>query len=110
MNLDDLINSITEVELKESLPHFVLEWKANEKDVMNLAILIERWLGSVWFKSTDESNSFYVSFNMFKREAIDGIGGLTFNERLYLFSFFNEWDSSNEKAQQRIRCKLQAKT
>ena len=84
------------------------EWKKDNSDVEALGNLIGKWHGNVWFESQEDQNKFYKDFSKFKSEAIKGIGGMTVNERLYWFSLFEEWDSSNEKGHLRIRGKLHA--
>lgn len=108
MNLDELVDSVQEVELREQLFHWVSEWKSDDKDIEKLAYMVGKWHGNVWFKDTDESNGFHERFQEFKKAAIEGIGGFTLNERLYWFGLIEQWDSSNEESQFRIRAKLHA--
>lgn len=108
MNLDELVNSVPETSLRDDLSRWVGEWKQDDKDVQLLANLISKWHGNVWFKDTDASNNFCSEFRAFKIAAIDNIGGLTLNERLYWFGLFETWDSGNEATQQRLRRKLHA--
>jgi len=108
MNLDELANSVPESELREKLLHWVGEWKKDDQDVEALAYLIGKWHGNVWFQDTDVSNKFHSDFQAFKSAAIDNIGGLTLNERLYWFGLFEAWENGNESTQQRLRSKLHA--
>jgi len=108
MNLDELVASIPEVELREGLFHWVSEWKNDDKDIEDLAYMVEKWHGNVWFKDADESNRFYERFQKLKKTTIEGVGGFTLNERLYWFGLIEQWDSSNELDQLRIRAKLHA--
>ncbi|WP_394390611.1 hypothetical protein [Shewanella woodyi] len=85
MNLDELANSVSESELRERLLHWIGEWKQDDQDIEELAYLIGKWHGNVWLKETDASNKFHSDFQAFKSAAIDNIGGLTLNERLYWF-------------------------
>ncbi|QYK06881.1 hypothetical protein [Shewanella zhangzhouensis] len=108
MNLDELVNSVPEIELRENLSHWVREWKQDDKDIEALAYLIGKWHGNVWFQDTDSSNNFHSEFQNFKSAAIDNIGGLTLNERLYWFGLFEVWEGGNEITQNRLRSKLRA--
>lgn len=108
MNLDELVASVPEVELRNGLFRWVNAWKKDDSSIEDLAFLIGKWHGNVWFNNTDESNGFNERFQAFKSMAIVGVGGLTLNERLYWFGLFEEWDSSNESVQARIRVKLHA--
>ena len=106
MNIDDLVNSIPQAELREQMVELIAEWKINEKDVKDLTSLLANWHGNVWFDSSEKSIEFLNQFQEFRASAVDGIGGLTLNERLYWFGLFDCWDSSDEAGQNRIRNKL----
>jgi len=108
MNIDELVNSIQENELRNQLTQWVNEWKSDDSDVLLLSEIILKWHGNVWFKDSSESNEFLNQFNAFKLNAITGLGGLTLNERLYFFGLFEQWDSANETEQNKLRRKLQA--
>ncbi len=110
MNLDELVSSIpnNESELKKSLLDWVNDWKRSSQDVDNLAYLIGKWHGNVWFEDSNNSNQFYKDFSEFRENAIYKINALTLNERLYLFSLNDLWDSNNTKNQNIIRQKLKA--
>jgi len=108
MNLDELAKSISETKLKENLLRWVNEWKNDEEDIDQLACMISKWQGKVWFEDSIESIQFHTQFQEFKAIAIDRIDGLTVNERLYLFGLFEQWDRSNEEERLRIRCKIKA--
>jgi len=108
MNLDELVNSIGEKKHKEQLAVWVQNWKHDHSDVEALGELIEKWQGNIWFSNQECQNEFYENFQKFKSEAIEGISGMTVNERLYWFGLFEEWDNSGEKDHLRIREKLHA--
>ena len=108
MNLDELVTSILETKLRDNLIRCVNDWKADDQDVDHLAFMINKWHGNTWFQKTDASDTFHSNFQKFKVTAIEGIGGLTVNERLYWFGLFDIWDKSNEQDQQRIRAKIKA--
>lgn len=110
MNLDELVNSIpnNESKHKASLAIWINDWKKNSQDVDNLAYLIGKWHGNVWFEDTNISNQFYKDFCEFREKAIYKIDGLTMNERLYFFSLFDLWDLNNTEIQNTIRLKLKA--
>jgi hypothetical protein len=110
MNLDELVQSIPSNEhaLREQLAHWVDVWKRNEESLEQLSYVIGKWHGGVWFKDTEASNGFYRNWRQFKSEAIDGIGGMTLNERLYVFGLFEIWDSASDHGRKKIRTKLKA--
>ena len=108
MNIDELVNLIPEEDLRSNLSHWVNEWKKDDTDIHRLYELIAQWHGNVWFQDQKSQAEFWSNLQGFKRNAIDSLGGMTVNERLYWFGLFEEWDSSNKKGQQRIREKLHA--
>ena len=85
------------------------EWKKDNNDVVALGKLIAKWHGNVWFENQENQNRFYEAFLKFQSEAIEGVEGMTMNERLYFFGLFEEWDCSDDSGQNRIRGKLHAK-
>ena len=102
MNLDDLVNSVPEAQLRDGLSQWDNEWKEDDNNIDHLAYLIDKWHGNIWFKGSDTSNELYDRFQEFKHTAIDGIGGLTLNERLYWFGLFESWDCAGDEHQERI--------
>ena len=108
MNIDELVNSIAEDEHRISLARWVDEWKKDDTDVHNLYRLIVKWHGNVWFQNQEKHDGFRSDLQAFKESAIDGLGGMTVNERLYWFGLFEAWDHADNQGQQRIRRKLDA--
>jgi hypothetical protein len=43
MNLDELVASVPEEELREGLSYWVKAWKQDESDIKNLACVIGKW-------------------------------------------------------------------
>jgi len=108
LNLDDLVASIPEPELKAQLLHWIEAWKTDDSDVEKLSEIIDKWHGSVWFSDRQAQNEFYERFQKFREEAIQRIGGMTVNERLYWFGLFEHWERSEDESRDRIRAKLRA--
>jgi len=98
MNLDELVHSISNDDSDEriKLVHWVEDWKNSDKTVIDLLSLIEKWHGNVWFSNQEDQNKFYDNWVKFKQEAIDNIGGMTMNERLYWFGLFDIFDSCED--------------
>ncbi len=108
MNIDELINSISENDKKIQLLRWVDEWKENYSDVEDLANLISKWLGNVWFNDQEAHNDFYNAFSNFRENVINNIGGMTVNERLYYFGLIAQWDKADNESRKRIRVKINA--
>lgn len=108
MDIDELVSTIGEEDLRDSLARWVYEWKKDTSDVYKLYELIAKWHGNVWFSDRSMQNDFWSSLRSFKKDAIDGVGGMTVHERLYWFGLLEEWAHSDEVDQLRIRDKLLA--
>ena len=108
MNLDELVTSVPEAKLKVELLQWVAEWKKDSSDVNRLYELAAKWHGNTWFADSQAQNQFWANLQIFKQQAINGLGGMTVNERLYWFGLFDEWDSLSEAEQERVRTKLHA--
>lgn len=112
MNLDDLVQSIPNSEnaLRDEFAHLIDVWKRSAEALESLDYLVTKWHGNVWFQKTKDSDIFLQNWRNFKTEAIDGINGMTVNERLYFFGLFELWDESNEEFHAVLRTKLKAST
>ncbi len=62
MNLDELVNSVPETELRKNLFLRVGEWKQDDKDIEALASLISKWHGHVWFKDRGGQTNSILTF------------------------------------------------
>ncbi len=91
MNIDELVNSITESKLRDRLAKWVNEWKSDDSDIHELYEVVAKWHGNTWFQDEAESNQFYANLQSFKAQAIEGLGGFTVNERLYWFVLFDQY-------------------
>ena len=111
MNLDELVSSIpdAEHESRVRLAQVVDAWKNDESTVDDLEGRIEKWIGHIWFGSDAAHQKFYKVWTEFKKSGIHGIGGMTMNERLYWFSLFDSWESSDSAAKTIMYTKLKAK-
>jgi len=113
MNLDELtknIRRISKEEVLQKLANHISEWKTDEKNAIDLRESVERFLGNTWFEKQAEFDKVYEMWTEFKSSAIDGIGGMTMNERLYCFGLLELFDKElNNKEQEKFYAKLMAK-
>lgn len=111
MNLDELVSSIPDAERENRvrLEHVVDAWKRDESTVDDLEARIERWIGQTWFTSDGVHEQFYQAWKGFRNTGIQGIGGMTMNERLHWFGLLDSWESSDPAAKAIIYAKLKAK-
>ena len=113
MNIDELAESIRGVSdepLMEKLAGYIEEWKQNDKSAEELREMVERFFGNAWIPSDEDHSKAYQLWEAFRNEAIQGIGGMTVNERLYWFGLFERFDSCNsEKEKLVVYAKVHAK-
>jgi len=113
MNIDELakaFRSISNEKLLNELAQYVEAWKSDDRNVKELETMVERFFGNVWLSSDEIHSKAYSLWKEFRDDAIHGIGGMTMNERLYLFCLFERFDSSNtEKEKHVVYGKLLAK-
>ena len=115
MNLDELIlniKNLSEGNISVSgLILYLADWKVNNKTVQELNQTIEKFRDSFW-PNENESNLLKILTTLydFQNEIILNIGGMTINERLYLFSLFDRFDScKNNNGKETIYHKLLVK-
>ena len=85
------------------------DWKSDDTSVEKLRDSVERYVGKSWIESTEEHEQVYGLWSKFRDEAIEPIGGMTMNERLYWFDLFAPFDACNtEDDRARIYSKLLA--
>ncbi len=112
MELDELVNAIRQtssdaVALK--LAAVLSSWKDDKSDAKELETTVERFIGNTWIDSKTEHEKIYSLWSQFRDDAMHGIGGMTMNERLDLFSLFPRWDSAHtEEERKAIYAKLLA--
>jgi hypothetical protein len=100
---------VSEEGVVQKLADFIQEWKTDEKNAIDLKNLIERYIGNVWIDKQTDFEEIYGMWSDFKNFAIDGIGGMTMNERLYWFGLFDLFEKASDDKQQKIYAKLMAK-
>lgn len=114
MNYDEYIKEVEKFshdEVATRLGKHLLEWKQDDTDAIELVDSIERFFGNSWIEREETHNHLYRLWCKFKKEAIEGIGGMTMNERLYWFGLFERFENSkSETAQNVIYAKLCANT
>ncbi|MBC8770648.1 hypothetical protein H4O18_21875 [Arenibacter sp. BSSL-BM3] len=113
MNIDELTNKIRKVSSKQNvqdLAELIQQWKTDEKNAIELKENVERYLGNSWIDKKADFEKVYGMWSDFRDSAINGIGGMTMNERLYLFGLFDLYDKApNNAEQEKFYAKLMAK-
>ena len=112
MNYDEYtkeIDKFSDDEVVARLRKHLVDWKQDDTNVIELADSIERLFGNSWIESEKTHTHLYRLWSKFKKEAIEGIGGMTMNERLYWFGLFERYEST-ETDKKVIYAKLCAHT
>lgn len=112
MNLDGLTEKIREVSeenVVQKLADYIQGWKTEEKNVVDLRNSVEKYLGNVWIDKQTDFEEIYGMWSEFRNSAIEGIGGMTMNERLYWFGLLDFFEKASKDNQQKIYAKLMAK-
>jgi hypothetical protein len=112
MNLDELtkkIRIVSEENVVQKLADYIQEWKTDERNAVDLRNSVEKYLGNVWIDKQTDFEEIYGMWSEFRKSAIEGIGGMTMNERLYLFGLLDLFDKASKDKQQKIYSKLMAK-
>ena len=110
MNLDNHVQSIPDSDsaLRFEFSRWIYGWKRSAEPVESLDYLVTKWHGNVWFQKTGDSDAFIQNWRTFKSEAIDGISGMTLNERLHVFGLLELWAESDEEFRVVLRRKVSA--
>ncbi len=113
MNLDELAQAFRNVsneKLLSDLAQYVEAWKSDDRNIEELETMVERFFGNAWLPSEADHSEAYGLWKAFRDDAIRGVGGMTMNERLYLFGLFERFDAINsEEEKDVIYSKLLAK-
>jgi hypothetical protein len=105
MNVDELaqaLRNISNEKLLDDLAQYIEAWKSDDRNVKELETMVERFFGNTWLQSEADHSKAYGLWKAFRDDAIQGIGGMTMNERLYLFGLFERFDLSNTEEQKNV--------
>jgi hypothetical protein len=112
MNLNELIASLKNLADRDEevtgLIQYLEDWKKNNKTVAELNRCIGKYRSYV-FPNKHEKNLWKIESMLynFQNEVIANSGGMTMNERLYLFSLFERFDAcKNDRGKNIIYEKL----
>lgn len=105
MNYDEYIKEtdrFSHDEVVSRLRKHLVAWKDDDTNVIELADSVERFFGSSWIEDEETHNHLYRLWSSFTKEAIEGIDGMTMNERLYWFGLFERFDRLRSESDKKI--------
>jgi hypothetical protein len=105
MTLDGLaqaLRSVSDEKLLAELAQYIGAWKADDRDLIELETMVERFFGNTWLPSEEDHSKAYNVWKAFREDAVRNIGGMTMNERLYLFGLLERFDASNSDNERRV--------
>jgi hypothetical protein len=73
--------------------HRLSRWGEDDTTAEKLVFDLDRTLGHVWL-STNESHATVALIIARLRDTVAAIGGMTMNERLYVFDLMDRWDQT----------------
>ena len=100
MNLDELVQRIREVsdeKVVQGLADLLVSWKHDQCTAEELRQNVERYIGNSWIEKDADHTKIYRMWSSFRDQAISGIGGMTMNERLYLFGLSGRYDACKDQ-------------
>ncbi len=93
----------------QGLAKLLRDWQSDDSSVEKLRDSVERYVGNSWIESNEEHERIYSLWSKFRDEAVEPIGGMTMNERLYWFDLLAHFDDCDtDDARARIYSKLLA--
>ncbi len=113
MTLDSLVAAIkasSPEEPAQKLAHLLTDWKNDDSSVEELETTIKRFIGYTWFSSNALHNEICGMWSDFLKSSIQGIHGMTMNERLCSFGLTERFESATtDSARQVVYAKLLAR-
>lgn len=113
MNYDEYILEAKKFSGDASVTRLIshlVDWKTDDNDLLHLFDSVESFFGNSWISSEQAHSHLYRLWSEFKIEVISSIGGMTMNEKLYVFGLFDCFDNASEKEQKNICEKLSINT
>jgi hypothetical protein len=104
MTIDELASSIARLSpeaVVQGLAQLLIDWKCDASTVEQLSTRVDRYIGNTWIVDDAIHARAHNMWSEFRAAEVQGIGGMTMNERLFSFGLFAEFDNAST-AEQRI--------
>jgi hypothetical protein len=113
MTIDDLIAAVERTSpdpVVQGLAKLLASWKTDDTNVEQLIDDVERYVGNTWVQRDSDHEKMYGLWRAFRQEVAEQVGGMTMNERLYLFGLLSAFDAASSiERQDRLYAKLLAR-
>ena len=110
MTIDELASVLSRTSpdtVVQGLARLLVEWKCGAANVNDLRLQVDRYVGNSWIADDSTHAVVLGLWSEFCTTAIEGIGGMTMNERLFHFGLFEEFDNADtSQAKEGIYAKL----
>lgn len=100
-----MINKIRKVSTEkdvQELADVIQKWKTTKKNVIDLRDNIEIRISNIQIEKEINVKKINKIWSDFRDDAIDKIGGMTMNERLYLFGLFDLFDNASNRTKEEL--------
>jgi hypothetical protein len=112
MTIDELVSAICRTSpdaVVQGLAQLLVEWKRSPANVNELRLQVDRYVGNSWIADDSVHAIVHGMWSAFCKTAIEGISGMTMNERLFHFGLLEEFDNADtSQAKEGIYAKLLA--
>ena len=105
MNYDEYIkeaDKFSDDDVVSRLRKHLISWKDDDTNILELADTTERFFGNSWIESEETHSHLYRLWSTFKKDAIEGAGGMTMNERLFWFGLFERFEKSGSESEKKV--------
>ena len=113
MTLDELVSTVASTSpdpVVQRLSSLLAHWKSDDTTVQDLRIDVERYIGNSLIEQTKVHKTVYALWSEFVAVELGSIGGMTMNERLFVFGLTPQFDAAaTDNERNRVYAKLLAK-
>lgn len=102
MTIDDLASAIARLSpeaVVQELAQLLIDWKYDPSTVEQLSTRVDRYIGNTWIADDAIHAQVHKMWSEFRAAELQGIGGMTMNERLFCFSLLTEFDNASTEEQ-----------
>jgi len=102
VTLDELVIAVAGTShdpVVQQLASLLALWKDDDTTVETLVERVKRFNGNSWIERTEDHEAVYGLWSSFVANEIQSIGGMTMNERLFVFGLVRQFDAASTESQ-----------